>query len=228
MNPIQIFGPTHLAALGATFLVWILLLFSVKWQSPWSRRLELVLAIVLLGQWAVRVLVSVVLGYFDPQTAMPCHLCDVVSFLAGLALLTKRQVLIEITYFWGMAGTLNGLLTPNLHFDFPHPEFFAFFLLHSGVVIAGLHITIAWKRFPRLKGVWLSFAWIQVYLLVAATVNWIFDSNYAFLRHRPANASLLDLMPEPPGHLMVLEPLALVLFLVLYLPFHRKKRVASV
>lgn len=225
MNPIHIFGPTHLAALGATAIVWIFLLLLVKWDSPWSRRMERVLAVLLLGQWVFRLFLSWFFDYFDPASALPFHLCDVVSFLAGLALLTRKQCLIELTYFWGMAGTLNGLITPNLAHDFPHPDYFAFFLLHSGVVIAALHMTIAWKHFPRRISILLAFGWIQLYLAVVAVVNAIFDANYAFLRERPANASLLDALPDPPWHLLVLEPLALVLFTLLYLPFYRKTRL---
>jgi hypothetical integral membrane protein (TIGR02206 family) len=221
MNPIRLFGPSHLAALAATVVIGVLLWLLVRWQSPWSRRAEVVLAGLLLSQWLVRIVVAKALGYLDPQTALPFHLCDVVSVITGIALLKKTPLLIEISYFWGMAGTLNGVLTPNLAHDFPHPEYFAFFLLHSGVVIAALHMTIAWKVYPRLKSVWWSWLWIQLYLAVAALVNWLADANYAFLHHRPANASLLDVLPDPPRHLLVLEPLALTLFFLLYLPFHR-------
>jgi hypothetical integral membrane protein (TIGR02206 family) len=224
MHPIQIFGPSHLAALGATILVWIILFLSVKFEKGWTRWAEISLAVVLLSQWLVRSLIARWLGYFNPLEALPIHLCDVVSILGGIALLTRRQALIELTYFWGLAGTLNGVITPNLNYDFPHPEYFGFFLLHSGVVVAALHMTLAWKKYPGKNSVLRAVLWINIYILVAALVNWSTGSNYAFLRARPENTSLMSALPEPPWHLLVLEPLAIFLFCLLYLPFWRRNR----
>ncbi len=216
MHPIHIFGATHVAALGVTALVWLLLAWLVKWDHPWSRKAELALAIGLLSQWILRALLAKWQGYFDPLSALPLHLCDVAAFAGGAALITKRQGLIDLTFFWGMAGTLQGLLTPNLVFDFPHPEYFGFFLLHSGVVIAALHMTLAWKKFPTQRGLWVAFGWIQIYAIVAALVNYYTGSNYAFLGARPAQASLMDYLPEPPKHLPVLELLGLSMFWLFY------------
>lgn len=227
MQPIQIFGPTHLAALGVTAIVWLVLLFAVKLEKKWSRGAEISLAVALLSQWLVRGILARSLGYFNPVEALPLHLCDVAAILGGLALITKRQILIELTYFWGLAGTLNGLITPSLKYDYPHPEYFGFFLLHSGVVIAALHMTIAWKCYPRLKSILWAFLWINVYLIVAAIANALTGANYAFLRERPQSASLLDAMPAPPWHLLVLEPFCLTLFGLLYLPFCRKVSSSS-
>ena len=222
MPPFQIYGTTHWAALGFTAVLWLVMWLLVHWKRPWHRSLEITLAVILLSQWPVRLVLAWHLGYYNPATALPLHLCDVVSVLGGMALLTRRQTLIELTYFWGMAGTLNGLITPNLSFDFPHPEFFGFFALHSGVVIAALHMTIAWKRGPKIGGVWRAFCWIQVYLVVVGVFNILTHTNYGFFCARPENPSVLDALPAPPWHLLILEPLGLLLFFIFYLPFHRR------
>jgi hypothetical integral membrane protein (TIGR02206 family) len=216
MHPIQIFGTTHVAALVATAVGWLGLAWLVKWEHPWSRRAELALAIALLSQWGLRALLAKWQGRFDVLSFLPLHLCDVAAFLAAAALFTKRQSLIDLTFFWGMAGTLQGLLTPNLIFDFPHPEYFGFFLLHSGVVVAALHMTLAWRRFPSQRGLWMAFGWIQLYAIVAAVVNHFSGSNYAFLGARPTQASLMDFLPEPPMHLPALEIIGLGLFWLFY------------
>src|SRR5438132_907921 len=45
---------------------------------------------------------------------LPLQLCDVAIFVAAAALWSRNQLLVEITYFWGLAGTLQALLTPDL------------------------------------------------------------------------------------------------------------------
>jgi hypothetical integral membrane protein (TIGR02206 family) len=50
-------------------------------------------------------------------------------------------------------------------------------------------------------------------------VNALLGSNYLFIAHKPATASLLDVLPPWPWYLPILEAIALVLIGLLYLPF---------
>ncbi len=215
-HPIHLFGTSHLIALALTGLIWLGLGFLVKWEHPWSRKAELTLAVGLLSQWFLHALLARTLGYDDPLESLPLHMCDLAAFFGGIALFTQRQAFIDLTYFWGMAGTLQGLLTPNLQMDFPHPEYYRFFLLHSGVVIAALHMTMAWRRFPTTGGLWRAYGWLAVYAVVAGTVNYLTGSNYAFLGARPAQASIMDFLPDPPNHVIVLAAIGLALFWLSY------------
>jgi hypothetical protein len=42
---------------------------------------------------------------------------------------------------------------------------------------------------------------------------------------KPAGASLMDAFPEPPFHLLVLTPLALATFILIYTPYFIKDRL---
>ena len=55
-----------------------------------------------------------------------------------LALLRRNQILYEIGYFWGIVGTLNAVLTPQLDLGFPHYRFFQYFIVHGGIVVGVL------------------------------------------------------------------------------------------
>ena len=46
------------------------------------------------------------------------------------------RVAVELTYFWGLAGTLQAIVTPDLSAGFPQLEFFMFVVGHLGIVIA--------------------------------------------------------------------------------------------
>ena len=112
-----------------------------------------------------------------------------------------------------MAGTLQAVLTPNIPYGFPHPVFFIFFLIHSGVVAAGL------GQHPRRGAVWRCFFRAQFYLVVASLVNWLSGSNYGFLAGKPQSTSLLDQLGPWPYYIVSLEVLGLLIFLLLNLPF---------
>ncbi len=155
---------------------------------------------------------------------VPFHLCDIAAFLCGFALITRRELLCELSYFWGLAGTLQGLLTPNMAYDFPHPVFLTFFMQHGVIVITALLLPLGLGWRPR-KGAWLrAFGWVIAYAVAAALVNLVLGTNFGFLMRKPTEASLLDVMPAWPGYVFCLVGLAGAFFYLLGLPFKRNQQ----
>src|SRR2546425_9093315 len=70
--------------------------------------------------------------------SLPLQLCDVAIFIAAAALWTRNRLLVEVTYFWGLAGTIQALLTPDLPQHFPSYPFFQYYIAQGGVVGAAL------------------------------------------------------------------------------------------
>src|SRR5206468_2817543 len=60
--------------------------------------------------------------------SLPLQLCDAAIFVAAAALWTRRQVLVEVTYFWGLAGTIQALLTPGLPQHFPSYPYVQYYI----------------------------------------------------------------------------------------------------
>ena len=160
------------------------------------------------------------------EHAIPGHLCDISSILAGFALLTRRPRLCELTYFWGLAATIQGLLTPAIQVGFPSGPFFAFFLQHFAIVAAALYLPTVdgwrpdspWWRSPARA--WL---WANVYLAFAMVLNAWLGTNFAFAAHKPENPSLLDYLGPWPWYLLSMQGLAVVFFTLLALPFFGRK-----
>ena len=159
------------------------------------------------------------------ESTVPFQLCDLAAILAGFALLTRRKLLCELTFYWGLAGTIQGLLTPAIEVGFPAWPFVTFFVMHFSIVTAALYLPIVdgWRPDrPWWRSPWRAFLGVNGYALLAMSVNSLLGTNFGFVRHKPVNPSLLDHLGPWPWYLLSLEGVALVLFLLLTLPFLRK------
>jgi uncharacterized membrane protein YwaF len=50
-------------------------------------------------------------------------------------------------------------------------------------------------------------------------------ANFWYLMAKPAGSSPMDAFPEPPYHLLVLAPLAIAMFILVYSPYFIKDNV---
>jgi len=152
--------------------------------------------------------------------ALPLQLCDWAMFVIMVALWTGNRRWLELAYFWGIGGTLQAILTPNLRYGFPDLRFISFFVAHSGIIIGIVFLMLVYGFRPGAKGVLRTFLFTEVYFVVAFTVDLITGENYGFLLHKPEAASLLSLLSDwRPLYLLEFHALALAFFSLLYAPF---------
>lgn len=154
------------------------------------------------------------------QTELPFQLCDWAMVAIVVALLTGRERWLEVAYFWGLGGTLQAIITPDLRHAFPDVRFFSFFIGHSGIVVGILFLMIVRGYRPHFNSIWRTFAWSEVYFVVTIIVDLITGENYGYLLHKPQEASLLDILSDNwPVYLLQMHLLALAFFFALYVPF---------
>lgn len=222
------YGPSHLAALLATALVAAVMIWVARRGHGSAQRiLEWIMAAALLVQWPVSYAFYVHTGTLTVDNQYPCHLCDLSALLGVVVLLTRKQFFCELLFFWGLAGTMQGMLTPALTSDFPSPRYFAFFLAHGGVVATALYGVLGLRRTPRAKAKWVAWGLINLYALVISGFNALTGANYGFLCRKPATASLYDLLGPWPWYIGAASLMALVIFILLDLPFVRGRGRAS-
>ncbi len=160
---------------------------------------------------------------------LPFHLCDIAAITAGFALLLRHHLLATLTYFWGLAATIQALLTPAIHVGFPHFAFIAFFLQHFAIVAAALYLPIVegWRpKRPFWKSPVEVYLWSLGYLAFALVINFSLGTNFGFVNRPPENPSLLDHLGPWPLYLIPMQLLALTFFLILALPFRKAVRDA--
>src|ERR1700760_3841679 len=146
------FGASHLVALGLTFLVPLLFSLLVRRaRLPIDRAVRFGLAVFLLTGWICWYLMFAQRGWLTLGNALPLNLCDWTCAALILALTTRKQFAYELGYFWGLGGTLQGVLTPDTTYDFPDAQFVFFFIEHGGVIAALLYLTLGSGLRPRAR-----------------------------------------------------------------------------
>jgi len=187
--------------------------------GPWTVVACRVLAVVILANEAAWWIWLGAHGTWSASYALPFQLCDVAGVVAAAALWTRQPLLVELTYFWGLAGTANGLITPDVSDHFPAFGFMQYFIAHGTIVAAALLLVVGLRLTPRPGAVLRVFGLTFGLLVLDAAVNLVTGGNYMYLRHTPGAHSLLDVLGPWPWYIVGAAGLALVIFFVLDLPF---------
>ena len=224
--PFRPFTAEHYIALSVGFMLIAGLIIFAKYSEKNQRIATAVLAFLNLAAypfalWAWQ-------GYpRSLDNVLPLHLCDLAAIIAGFALFTQRRALLMITYFWGIAATTQALLTPAITIGAPSAPFFHFFIQHFAIVGAAFYIPIVLKWRP--SGPWwraplIMFVISTAYQATALFTNFILHTNFAFASRPPDNPSLIDHLGPWPIYLFAMQAIALILYLILALPFRKTAR----
>jgi len=179
------------------------------------------LAIVLVADevaWWIDLVVSHA-NKADLLYALPFQLCDAAIFICAFALWTRKQLLIEVAYFWGLAGTIQGLITPDLPAHFPSFLFIQYNLAHGGVVAAALFLVVGLNHWPRPRAVLYVFGVTVAYAAFVGFLDAVTGADYLYLRAKPSSHTLLDVMGPWPWYIVTASGLAVAIFFCLDLPF---------
>jgi hypothetical integral membrane protein (TIGR02206 family) len=222
LHPFHPFGPSHLTVIFLTIAVPLFLAFAVhRTKSKFlERSICFAISALLLINYVAYLIVARQFGVAGWQKSLPMQLCDWAMFVIIGALWTGNRRWLEIAYFWGIGGTLQALLTPNLQFGFPDLRFISFFVAHSGIIVGIVFLMLVYGFRPTAKGLLRTIFWTEIYFVVALTVDLLTGENYGFLLHHPEAASLLSLLSDWwPLYLLEFHLLGWVFFCVLYAPF---------
>ena len=126
-------GPAHLTVIFLTIVLPLVLALIVHRRK--SRFLErsicFTISALLLVNYVAYLIVARHFGADSWTRMLPLQLCDWAMFVIIGALWTGNRRWLEIAYFWGIGGTLQAIITPNLRFGFPDLRFISFFVAHS-------------------------------------------------------------------------------------------------
>lgn len=230
----ELFGTAHCVALGATVIAAIHMVRLNR--SPLVRperkqRANAILGVILIVAVCLDPVLTWLRYKHDPalaarlvrESALPFYLCDVASIVLACALILRRQRFAEIGYLWGIAGTVQGLITPTLYFSWDTVEYYVFFAQHGGVPVAALAVAFGTNMKPQPGAFRRAVFWSWTYMLVVYGINCLLGANYGFINAKPGVSSLFDYMGPYPWCLLTLQAVAFVSYLLLLLPFQEEK-----
>jgi len=218
----QPYGLPHLTVIFITILLPFALAASARRRK--SQRVERMIIAALSAALIVNYLAYLIFirsqGVVDWRHMLPMQMCDWGIVVVIVAMWTGHQRWFEVAYFWGLGGTLQAVLTPNLPYGFPDWRFISFFTSHSCIIVGVvfLMLTRGFRPYPiSLVRVWL---WTEFYFVVTLVVDLFTGFNYGFLLHKPEAFSILSFLSDSwPLYLLQLHGVALLFFLTLYSPF---------
>ena len=163
---------------------------------------------------------------YNWREVLPFHMCDLSEIFLAWFLLGGPKILYKCAFFWGIGGATMAIITPDIS---NHDLDYAFFMIGHGMIVIGImYATIALNNRPYAKDI-LTVSFITACILLPITylINLTLGepANFWYLMAKPSGASLMDAFPEPPFHLLVLTPLALAMFFLIYTPYFIKDRL---
>lgn len=157
-------------------------------------------------------------GTWNIKSSLPLQLCGISAWLSGIVFFTRSQVLFECLLFWGLAGAIHSILTPEMSLGNDNYTIFEYYASHAGIILSGLYLTVVKNRKPRKNSWFRIFILTQLVILVVGLINQAMGANYMYLCKKP----MVDnpfIMGDWPIYLGVLQLVALLHFFVIYLVF---------
>ncbi len=228
-QPFATFGPSHLAVLATSVLLPLVLAAVARRldSRKFERAVCLFFAVAVAWAWIYWYVVAEKYGWLTLGDSLPLNLCDWAAAAAIAAFLGRSRRAFELAYFWALCGTTQGLLTPDIPYDFPEVRFIQFSVFHGGIIAGVLFLVFGMRMRPHADAVGRVLVWTVGYAAVAGAADALLGVNYGFLRAKPGHASLYDLMPAWPYYLPVVAGLAVAAVLVFYAPFFALDRLRT-
>jgi hypothetical integral membrane protein (TIGR02206 family) len=219
------FGLDHVVALLLTVLVPAVFAYAARRRSEFDRSFRAFFASVLIGTWIAWYGLFIARGWLGLGNALPMNLCDWATIALIATLVRPNPKAYELAYFWAFAGTVQGLVTPDVNYGFPEPQFVVFILGHAAIVAAVIYLTFGTRMrqvpasIPRVVG------WTFAYAGAASLVDWTLGTNYGFFRAKPTHATFYDLLSAWPYYIPETVLLGIAAVLVLYAPWYLVDRL---
>ncbi|MGE0488013.1 MAG: TIGR02206 family membrane protein [Vulcanimicrobiota bacterium] len=215
-GPFQLFGPSHVGALLLTGVG-----CAIAFQASRGEQAEAVRKASGIGFF---LFLAVIYGErfwsgFQPGLDLPLQVCDVVFLVCLVGFWRAWPGSLDLVYFWGLAGTMQALLTPDVPHGFPSREFCLFFAGH-GLILLGLTVLLTSRGYRAERaGPWRAWLALVGYTVLVGSLDLATGWNYGYLLRKPQQATLLDHLGGWPFYVVVGLLVALMLFLLLYLPW---------
>jgi hypothetical integral membrane protein (TIGR02206 family) len=224
---VSVLSPAYAVSIGIAVCVGAgLCIAARRHPGRWELWAGRALGILLVAGMLVWQIDQVARHTWTVEADLPFNLCDTALLVAAVACWSQLILLVELTYFWGLAGTFQAVITPNLYSHFPHLGFLAYTIEHLGILVAAAFLVVGLGISPRRGAAPKVFLITAAFTAAVGSIDAATGSNYMFLRSPPSAWSLLSVLGPWPWYIISAAGLAIVLLIVLDAPFWRRRRLA--
>ena len=217
MSPAEHVLPVVVIGFGIAAVLSASRLWPGRWVEHGARVIAVSVVLAEVGWWVI----NIANGSWTVQWSLPLHLCEAGCFLVAAALWWRLRFAFEMSYFWGLGGTMPGLFSPSIPGHFPDPVYFQYYAQHGLLVLGAFYLVIALRMRPARRAVMRVTTATAIYAVAVGIVDYVTGGNYLFLRDLPPTKTALDYMGPWPWYIITLTIGAIIVFNLLYLPFAR-------
>lgn len=221
-KPFIPFTQPHFFGLTVVFIGIALLMQYKPYLIEESRRrkVEILLASILITQQSLLYLWYITSGNFSLAESLPLYSCRLAILATIIMLLRRDEKIFDIIYYWGIAGGIIALITPDTSgFGPPHLMFIQYFVGHGTLIISIIYMMIIYGLRPSKVSLLKAYRVTSLYFVGIFFINKVVGGNYSYLNGKPDTPTLLDALPPYPFYIPVLLFAMFALFYLAYLPF---------
>lgn len=229
-GPFVLFSVPHIIMLAVILLITVLTYVFRHRLQLIKKSTRIYIAAFLIVQQLYLTVWYIIYAGLPLRESLPLELCDISMIMCAVMFAGKSYSLYEIVYFWGMAGSIEALITPDIGiYTFPHYIFLEFFLSHGSIIILCLFMTLVYGYRPSFKSLIKSLAALNIYAGFIGIYDKLTGTNFMYLCEKTKNTSIMSYLGPWPWYLISLELIAIVSCVLCLIPFiikiKPKKRV---
>ena len=154
----------------------------------------------------------------DTITDLPLDICNMMALVLPLVMWTPNLTTHEIYYFLALGGTFQAIITPDSPNAFPHISFLKYWIVHGGLVVFVIYMTVVFQLYPRWWGIVNTYLAVLAYVPFVGLLNWLLGTNYIYTHRKPPGPTALDYLGPWPLYLLGALGLGGILFVIVYIP----------
>ena len=215
----ETFGLEHNLYLIGTFTIWFLVLFTGKVILNLEQRriFVLLLIFITISQELIDDILRWNVGIWDVAEDLPLHMCGISFFTSTYALYSKNQTAFELSYFWGLAGAFQAIITPDPTRFVMDVSLFWNFLSHGLIILNVLWMIVIDNMRCRVGSYLNAVIITNGILFIISIVNSILGGNYWFICEKPGGESPF-IMGEWPLYIIGFQISGILLIGLFYIP----------
>lgn len=215
----SLFSSVHLAYLFGWLGIWLVVPWvGLRYLGIRGRKImPIVLAAITIVQEAIDYWNRMTMRDLSLIADLPLQFCHLAQIFSVVLLFFRVPLLFEVTYFWGLIGALQAMLTPDLNAFDNHLTLSLFFMHHGMLILIVLWLVFVAGCRCRPHAVIRTFLFTNLIMIPVGLVDWTIGANYMYLCSSPETDSPL-ISGGWPWYIVQIEGIGLLMMVCLQFP----------